>query len=89
MADPSRMPDRYAMEERLRKKVEDAKTKYEAARVKARSLTRTSPDSGAPDLDGNRSIAEAARAEAQANRDYAEAIHALSLFILHGKVPRD
>jgi hypothetical protein len=79
---------RRQLEEQLRKNVEDARARYESARARVQGLMEASRDLGMTNPDGNRAIRNAIRKQALANRNYADAIYALSKLVLDGQVPR-
>jgi hypothetical protein len=79
---------RRQLEDQLRKNVEDARAQYESAKARIQGLKETSRELGLMNPDGNQEIRNAIREEALANRNYADALYALSQFVFDGRVPR-
>jgi hypothetical protein len=86
--DPADPRNRRQIEDQLRKNVEEARGQYESARAKSHLLLEASRDLGLAHPDGNQAIRNATRVEAIANRNYADALYALSKFVLKGQIPR-
>jgi len=79
---------RRHIEEQLRDNLADAKKQYDSAKIIIRELMDTATELGSSNPDGAQATKSATRVQVQANQNYADAVKALSDFILRGEIPK-